>query len=68
MSSCDPEDKLKVNVDRVICGSLMTSLEMAGVSLTLLKLDPGSDWDQYIGMVWYAFYYIKCEYAPPPHL
>ena len=40
-------DKLKVNVDRVICGSLMTSLEMAGVSLTLLKMEPG--WDKYIG-------------------
>ena len=44
-----PVDKLKVNVDRVICGSLMTSLEMAGVSLTLLKMEPG--WDQYIGML-----------------
>ena len=47
MSLYDPVDKLKVNVDRVICGSLMTSLEMAGVSLTLLQLDP--DWGQYIG-------------------
>ncbi len=36
-----------VKVDRVVFGSLMTSLEMAGVSLTLLKLEPG--WDQYLG-------------------
>ena len=41
-------DKMELRVERVVCGSLMTSLEMAGVSLTLLKLQPG--WDQYIGM------------------
>ena len=36
-----------MSVDRVIYGSLMTSLEMAGVSLTLLKIEPA--WDQYLG-------------------
>ena len=41
-------DKMELKVERVVCGSLMTSLEMAGVSLTLLKLQPG--WDQCIGM------------------
>ena len=40
-------DKLKLSVDRVIYGSLMTSLEMAGVSLTLLKMEHG--WDYYLG-------------------
>ena len=40
-------DKLELNVDRVVYGSLMTSLEMAGVSLTLLRMEPG--WDHYIG-------------------
>ncbi len=40
-------DKLELNVDRVVYGSLMTSLEMAGVSLTLLKVEQG--WDHYIG-------------------
>jgi dihydroxyacetone kinase len=33
-------DEVKVAVVRVISGSLITSLEMAGVSLTLLKLTP----------------------------
>lgn len=33
-------DKMKVAVVRVVSGSLMTSLEMAGVSLTLLRLTP----------------------------
>ena len=33
-------DELKVAVVRVISGSLITSLEMAGVSLTLLRLTP----------------------------
>ena len=42
-------DKLQLSVDRVVYGSLMTSLEMAGVSLTLLKMEEG--WDQYIGIV-----------------
>ena len=40
--------KMALSVDRVVCGSLMTSLEMAGVSLTLLKMQPG--WNQCIGM------------------
>ena len=40
-------DQLGLSVDRVLCGSLMTSLEMAGVSLTLLKMESG--WDKYIG-------------------
>ena len=42
-------DQLGLSVERVVSGSLMTSLEMAGVSLTLLKMQPG--WDKYIGMV-----------------
>ena len=37
-------------MDRVVCGSLMTSLEMAGVSLTLLKMRPG--WETHIGMLY----------------
>ena len=42
-----------VEVDRVYVGSFMTSLEMAGVSITLLHLDEtrthclGKDWDGY---------------------
>ena len=40
-------DVLQVVVVRVYAGSLMTSLEMAGVSLTLLKLSP--DWLPYLG-------------------
>jgi dihydroxyacetone kinase len=32
-------DECGVDVMRVICGAMMTSLEMAGVSLTLIKLD-----------------------------
>ena len=41
-------DKMKLNVVRVYVGSLMTSLEMAGVSLTLLKVLPG--WSEHLGM------------------
>ena len=44
---CCAVDKLCLCVERVVCGSLMTSLEMAGVSLTLLKMETG--WDKYIG-------------------
>ncbi len=40
-------DKMELSVDRVVRGSLMTSMEMAGVSLTLLKMEPG--WELYIG-------------------
>jgi hypothetical protein len=32
----------KINVSRIYCGSLMTSLEMAGFSITLIKLDQPS--------------------------
>ena len=35
-------------MERVIYGTLMTSLEMAGVSLTILKLEYG--WLEYIGI------------------
>ncbi len=35
-------------VSRVYMGALMTSLEMAGVSLTLLKMRP--EWRQCLGM------------------
>ena len=41
-------DSVGLRVDRVVYGSLMTSLEMAGVSLTLLKLQPG--WDKLIDL------------------
>ena len=40
-------DTMALRVERVVCGSLMTSLEMAGVSLSLLKMESG--WEQYIG-------------------
>ena len=40
-------DKMQVKVTRVYMGSLMTSLEMAGISLTLLKLK--QKWDEYLG-------------------
>lgn len=42
-----PVDRLQLQVLRVYTGSLMTSLEMAGVSLTLLKLFP--HWHSYLG-------------------
>ena len=42
-------DKLKANVVRVYVGSLMTSLEMAGVSLTLLRMVPGLQWEDLLG-------------------
>ena len=38
---------LQLKVVRVIMGTLMTSLDMAGVSLTLMKLE--NDWIQYLG-------------------
>ncbi len=41
-------DKVGVVVIRVYMGALMTSLEMAGVSLTLLKMKP--EWRQCLGM------------------
>ena len=43
-------DKLRVNVVRVYVGSLMTSLEMAGVSLTLLHMVPALGWEELLGM------------------
>ena len=42
-------DKLKLNVMRVYVGSMMTSLEMAGVSLTLLHMVPGLQWEELLG-------------------
>ncbi len=42
-------DSMEMSVTRVFVGSLMTSLEMAGVSLTLLKVLPG--WEQLLGEV-----------------
>ena len=42
-------DRLKLNVVRVYVGSLMTSLEMAGVSLTLLHMVPGLQWEELLG-------------------
>ena len=41
-------DVKKVNVVRAYMGSLMTSLEMAGVSTTLIKLV--SNWTEYLGV------------------
>ena len=40
-------DVLQLSVVRVFMGSLMTSLEMAGVSLTLLRLCSG--WTELLG-------------------
>ena len=40
-------DEMQVDVTRVYMGSLMTSLEMAGVSLTLLKAS--SSWEECLG-------------------
>ena len=48
LSSAMLVDVMQVVVVRVYTGSLMTSLEMAGVSLTLLKLSP--DWLPYLGI------------------
>ena len=39
MHSFLPAEEKGVQVDRVYVGSFMTSLEMAGVSITLLHLD-----------------------------
>lgn len=50
-------DQLKVNVVRVYVGSLMTSLEMAGVSLTLLHMVPGLQWEELLGN--FNFIYLK---------
>ncbi len=47
LSVCTLVDSMKLTVTRVYVGSLMTSLEMAGVSLTLLKVLP--DWEQLLG-------------------
>lgn len=41
-------DKAQAKVTRVYVGSLMTSMEMAGVSLTLLKVSSDS-WEKYLG-------------------
>ena len=41
-------DKAKAKVTRVYVGSLMTSMEMAGVSLTLLKVSSDS-WEECLG-------------------
>lgn len=41
-------DKVQAKVTRVYVGSLMTSMEMAGVSLTLLKVSSDS-WEKYLG-------------------
>jgi hypothetical protein len=44
-------EKEKVNVERVVQGNLMTALDMAGISLTLLFLPPhesSSIWLQYL--------------------
>ena len=40
-------DRLKVNLVRIYVGTLMTSLEMAGVSLTLLQTP--SQWVELLG-------------------
>jgi len=40
-------DVKKTNVTRAYMGSLMTSLEMAGVSVTLIKLT--SNWTDLLG-------------------
>ena len=42
-------DVRKVNVVRAYMGSFMTSLEMAGVSVTLIKL--AFNWTEYLGMI-----------------
>ena len=41
-------DVRKVNVVRAYMGAFMTSLEMAGVSVTLIKLT--SHWTEYLGV------------------
>lgn len=41
-------DVRKVSVVRAFSGSFMTSLEMAGVSVTLIKLAP--HWTEYLGV------------------
>lgn len=41
-------DVKKVSVVRAYMGTLMTSLEMAGVSVTLIKLT--SRWTEYLGV------------------
>lgn len=40
-----------MNVVRVYMGSLMTSLEMAGVSLTLLHMVPRLGWEELLGIL-----------------
>ena len=42
-------DVKKVSVVRAYMGALMTSLEMAGVSVTLIKLS-SSRWTEYLGV------------------
>lgn len=42
-------DRLKVNVVRAYVGPFMTSLEMAGVSLTLLHMIPELQWEELLG-------------------
>ena len=42
-------DVKKVSVVRAYMGTLMTSLEMAGVSVTLIKLT-SSRWTEYLGV------------------
>ena len=53
VSSCDlpTVDTLGVDVVRVYCASLMTSLEMAGMSLTLIKLN-NPKWVWLLGEDW----------------
>ena len=53
---------MQVDVTRVYMGSLMTSLEMAGVSLTLLKAS--SSWEESLGEEIYMCRHIhlRCKY------
>ena len=50
-------DEVGVVVTRVYVGALMTSLEMAGVSLTLLKMKP--EWIHCLGMCKQGLFWIR---------
>ena len=49
-------DKMRLKVVRVYVGSFMTSLEMAGVSFTLLNVSSGG-FVEWLGKVWEGHYF-----------
>ena len=60
-------DKCQLKVVRAYMGSLMTSLEMAGVSLTLMKME--SQWAQCLGQkVWMLFPICLLSSLPLEHV